>query len=453
MDVLEQPPSSRRGRKRRRQRCRITVVELDDEPAQASSLLARRVLRHRERRGLPSTTAPPPKAQEEQGLNVWTLCDDYGGEDYGAMDDDVHRNAAYSRAFEAVGPHQNRWLEIGCGASATLTRLALRSAPAGTHITAFEVNPQSAAAAAEGLRRDGLDRRARVVLGKSTQPELLLENPRAAAAARQFHVVLHEVFGIFVSSEGCPQMLQHARAQYLSAAAARRQGGLIPSRCATFFTPCALRPASLDTCESLLCNSTSRPTLLLAPAAPLADMALCNTSAALEVYDFGSDEPLDTEQAHQHEFIVSKDSELNCLGCFVWVDLGIGEPAPRTDDASGGSARFESRFPFGDSAVSGALGCAGQQQLNDFTSLCTTETLSNCTYASNWQNPLLLLPATAKVRRGDRICVRTRALANTLTPSYHFDVTHRPANGGGGAVSLGTLSVTFDDLYPDYGDF
>jgi hypothetical protein len=113
------------------------------------------------------------------------------------------------RAFAAVSPRHTRWLEIGCGASATLTRLALSSAPSGTHITAFEVNTKSATAATAKLSRAGLADRATVVVGKSTEPELLPD------PAEKFVAVIHEVFGIFASSEGCPQMLGHARSQYL----------------------------------------------------------------------------------------------------------------------------------------------------------------------------------------------------------------------------------------------
>jgi hypothetical protein len=40
----------------------------------------------------------------------------------------MDRNAAYTRAFRAVAlhaPRHTRWLEIGCGAAATLTRQGL----------------------------------------------------------------------------------------------------------------------------------------------------------------------------------------------------------------------------------------------------------------------------------------------------------------------------------------
>jgi hypothetical protein len=233
----------------------------------------------------------------------------------------------------------------------------------------------------------------------------------------------------------------------------QQETGLIPSRCATFFNLLHLRPDSLDGCESLLCNSAGpRPKLLLAPAAPLDKMALCASSRAFEVYDFGDAAPLDTVQTREHSLLVEKDGELNCLGCFVWVDLGIGDPAPLSrEDDSEDAEGFESSFPFGDPSLQRP---GGSSRLNDFTSLCTERTLRR-TYASNWQNPLLLLPTAARVRKGDRVSVNTVASADSLTPSYRFNVTHYPIARGKKqqpAASLGNLEISFAELYPDYGD-
>ena len=132
------------------------------------------------------------------------------------MDDDVYRNAAYARAFAAVPKRLTKWLEIGCGAAATLTKLALHNGPAGVQITAFEANAQSAASAKEQLRtalscapKDKRKlSRVNVVAGKSTQPELL------GAADRTFDLLYHELFGVFASSEGCALMPTHARQTY-----------------------------------------------------------------------------------------------------------------------------------------------------------------------------------------------------------------------------------------------
>ena len=71
-------------------------------------------------------------------------------------------------------------------------------------------------------------------------------------------------------------------------------------------------------------------------------------------------------------------------------------------------------------------------------------------------NPLLMLPRPAMYRPGDVLRVRTRVAAGRLRPTYAFEATlHRAAAEGEAAaagVSLGRLLVTFDDLYPDYGE-
>ena len=165
------------------------------------------------------------------------------------------------------------------------------------HITAFEVNEQSADAARATLNRL-YSHRVRVVTGRSTEPKLLEAPPQS------FEVLLHEVFGVFASSEGCPQMLAHAREHYLvppscappsslpppppSASKTKKRRAAappplpsapphaisIPSRSATFFTPCELRASSLDGCENVFVNRLLSPKVILAPCAPLDRLSL-----------------------------------------------------------------------------------------------------------------------------------------------------------------------------------
>ena len=518
------------------------------------------LLRWRARRGLESICA---LAVQKDRLNVWTLCNDYCDDDYDAMDDDANRNAAYQRAFDAAAQSGcTEFLEIGCGASATLTRLALR-AGRGTRVTAFEVNPHSAAAAARQLAAElgGAQKaaqRAAVVVGRSTSST---DSSSAfvlghSELTRRFEVLVHEVFGLFASSEGGPRMLAHARAAYLAPqplpgsfaasafnskarkrkleqelkggdgvegmSGAPSNGGtgrlrhppspaplppaVVPARCATFFTPCWLRPAALGRCETVCCSSARRPKVLLAPAAPLPAMALAHGSAAFEAYDFRPGAPIALEQAgsssapthlrtsaplhpraaprapggpapsappvllgpvpttrprprgvlgaaaqeRTHEFAIRHAGELNCLGCFLWVDLGIGEPSPGgTAAVAGGGSGLESTFPFGDqSALSLLPTLPGEPRLlNDFTSLCCDDTQANHTYVSKWQNPLLLLPRPARVAPGDTVHVITRAAADSLRPTYRFEAKLQRA--GGGDVSLGSLEASLDALCPN----
>eukprot|EP00966_Prymnesium_polylepis_P298723 6903441-Prymnesium_polylepis.1 len=175
-------------------------------------------------------------------------------------------------------------------------------------------------------------------------------------------------------------------------------------------------------------------------------MALSPAACAFEYYDLGASAPLPMVQERRHELVVSRAGVLNCLGCFLWVDLGAGQPFDGVDEAEA-DAFLEPRFPFGDHSLPAAQG-----RCNEFTSLCSAGTLAAGSYASNWQNPLLLLPSPAFVRPGDRVVVRTHATAHSTRPSYMFEVGLLPAGSPAGAALLGRFRITFDDLYPDYGD-
>jgi hypothetical protein len=219
------------------------------------------------------------------------------------------------------------------------------------------------------------------------------------------------------------------------------------------------------------CERTTRhpPT---APLGRLASVWSQGSSAVLDMQDFGGStlEKEATGAAHdvqtrEHVFTVARDGVLNCIGIFIWVDLGIGAPAEvpecaaadAGDDAGMGGcsdvARFVHRFPFGarvGSAGSTAFAAAPTDaRLNDFTSLCTAETMRDRTHASNWMNPLLMLPQPAPVHAGDRLRVRSRSSADGIQPSYAFELLHLPRKQGKG-VPLGRLDVTFRDLYPYY---
>jgi len=238
---------------------------------------------------------------------------------------------------------------------------------------------------------------------------------------------------------------------------------VIPARCATFFTPCWLRPSALAGCGTLCCSSRKQPKVLLAPAAPLPAMALATESRAFEAYDFSPGHDIQLGQVRQHKLVIRRAGELNCLGCFLWVDLGVGraspatarQPPPRAVGSHVGEGDLACRFPFGHHAAFPADEGASRS-LNQFTSLCSEATVRDATYASNWQNHLLLLPKPTPVRPGDVLSVTSRVAAGRVRPTYEFELSLQPVKDGAALrpppVSLGKLLVTFDDLYPDYGD-
>ena len=461
----------------------------------------RSLLRRRETLTLCSTVAAEKQPAE---TDVWGLCQEYEEEMFDSMDDDINRNAAYARAFAAVPTSQLRWLEIGCGAAATLTKIALANGPQNLHLTAFEVNADCAAAAAAEVRRSHGDR-VNIVVGPSTDTSLLGPPPSA-----RFDILLHEIFGVFASSEGCVQMLAHGSQHYLAPrrdtarnvpvrprvrdvhlhglchayalAKSRRlrkarqaqppAARCIPSRSGTFYSPCELRAEDLDACEDILLDSLRAPKVLQVPRAPIGEMSLARSSAVLDMQDFGGSAQAKREtgaveavQTREHVFSIARNGVLNCLGVFIWVDLGIGPAAEISDDEteisegemSGGPAEgFAHRFPFGADSGAGAAAVAAAEsgvRLNDFTSLCTPDTIRERTHATNWFNPLLLLPQPTAVRSGDRLQVVSRSAADSIRPSYAFELQHFPLDGEAGSdgVPLGVLNVEFNDIYPYYG--
>lgn len=237
----------------------------------------------------------------------------------------------------------------------------------------------------------------------------------------------------------------------------------IPSRAATFFTPIELTPKALDGCENVYVDHAERPSVLLAPCAPLAELSLSRTSSLLEMHRFGVGEMLDAMQARESVFVLERDGLLNGLGVFIWVDLGIGGPSPAsatTTDAAaaasasagGGDGSLLGSFPFGDASLL-LSPSPPSPLLNDFTSLCTPETVSLCTHATNWMNPLLLLPRPVQVKRGERLRVRSIARAGSERPSYRFDLALLRLSGREEEeeVALGSVEVGLEQLYPDYG--
>lgn len=145
-------------------------------------------------------------------------------------------------------------------------------------------------------------------------------------------------------------------------------------------------------------------------------------------------------QEYEHNFIATKSETLNAIGCFIWVDLGFGDPATRKKGLKFAqkvsTEQFPCKFPFGDSRLTAA------SNLNSFCSLLSQTSVEYDTYATNWMNPIVLLPSPIKVEQGNKIKVRTIAKLSTVQPSYQFDVSVGDTKT--------SIELTFQDLYPDF---
>lgn len=133
-------------------------------------------------------------------------------------------------------------------------------------------------------------------------------------------------------------------------------------------------------------------------------------------------------QHYDHEFVVDREGDLNAFACFLFVDFGV--------DSSSKRRAVCDTFPFGDDRLKQT------DQSMSLSSWC-----QSTSYASNWRNPILVLPQPARVIPGDVIKVRSIVRVDTTRPSYSFSVTvQRPISTGatGQVRDQATGSVSVD---------
>ena len=245
--------------------------------------------------------------------NTETICRDYSEGVYESMNMDTARNTQYRLAIQECNKHSldttatRCWLEIGCGASALLTKMVL----AGTNssVIAIEANEESAKKARKILKREITvsDDRWSIVTGYSLNKDVIAEVCKSKP-----NFVLHEIFGFFSSSEGAPVVIQSLKKDY---SVVTRDAQFVPGKSATFFTPCCVESQHFKK-QSMVSISGNK--LILAHL----NIKECRLSAvyrALEFYDFNAE--LQLKQENIHEFVVTRSGCLNALCCFIWVDF------------------------------------------------------------------------------------------------------------------------------------
>lgn len=180
-----------------------------------------------------------------------------------------------------------RWMDLGCGASAYLTRIVLDEDEE-AFVAAVDVNEASARAAWRQLTENP-----GVPLDWSTRRFSSISCSRGPPPAYRhrwevFHTasgrvegiefepvkaILHEIFGFFASSEGAALALNRARALLLPT------GTMLPARAASFFGPADVRATHLNSRSNLQLYATSK--LILAKRLPFSRVLLSRQVCSL----------------------------------------------------------------------------------------------------------------------------------------------------------------------------
>ncbi|KAG5182879.1 hypothetical protein JKP88DRAFT_241188 [Tribonema minus] len=155
-----------------------------------------------------------------------SLCTAYAHEGYSSMNFDSARNAYFKDAIAAC--HARRWLEVGVGAHATLSRMVLDGAPQRT-LTGVEVLASSAKSARRCLREYGKDR------------FHIVETSSYDMEGGPFDALLCEVVGAIASAEGIVDVVDDLCARGILTPLCH----VIPTRVETFFAPVSLTARDL----------------------------------------------------------------------------------------------------------------------------------------------------------------------------------------------------------------
>lgn len=198
--------------------------------------------------------------------------------------------------------------------------------------------------------------------------------------------------------------------------------------------------------------------MILCHGCELGRHMLSPTSSCFEFFDFNSNTPetagssdglvpptrgVSLIQEYSHLFKIRKPGFLNTLSLFIWIDLGGKEKVHYTP-----LAHSHSSFPFGDKTLAKISSPVPpgeeSEKENHITSFYSKH---NPTYASNWMNPILILPTPRQVEPGDVVRAKTKVLLDSWKPSYHFTLV---VIRGEEELPLGSITLDYQDLYPDF---
>jgi hypothetical protein len=339
----------------------------------------------------------------------------YNDEGYECMSHDAVRNVRYDLAVsQRVREGKRKWLEIGPGAHAKLTKMVLKNH--GTTVVAVEGNPLAAEEAKHQLA--GFGDAAKVICGLSTDAHAI-QQIRGAS-----YTLVQEILGLLASSEGICAILADLRKSAIQLDA------LVPTRAATFCAPallCGLRSAEevyvAEDCFVLF----RKLAIEKAWKATGGTGDRWQQAGLFEFLDFASAEkPL---QENESTFVTDSPATVNGLSSWIWCE---------TCESGSKHRLAQTNYPYG---------CARAPPRSaasvDFSSRCDDGGAA----ASAWRNVFFPFKASVSLKAGDGLTVNVRADLTTLTPSYAIKVACTRAKGN---VRTDVYSQRIVNFYPEF---
>lgn len=346
----------------------------------------------------------------------------YDEEGYEGMTYDRERNEAYVRGIEeALGSARDgvrRVLEVGPGADAVLTRMAL-DAHDSVQVVGIEGNPRSAMSARRVLAARGYDaKRVAILQALSTAVDVRgLRDPAAVARVWQPDALLHEILGYFASREGAVYVLRD-----LLNRLPQRPRHMAPSTFGTFYTPSLVdRRAAPQVAQVVDVPSGTLllTRMVLRESRLLPFWPQCGTQEWVDWQpssDWNADGFL--RQHREARFVNASPApvDVNSITWFIWAGF------------RGGAARPTQRSGARDRPVLPAVHDVPAHGSEFVSAFVSGQGYSGAKHATNWLNPVLLFEQLT-LQPGDALHVRSFTDLAPYLPTYRMSVHH--VRGGG----------------------
>ena len=360
-------------------------------------------------------------ARQDPLSTARTLCDNYADAEYTSLAADTTRNTAYRLAIHSLPPDRAN-IDIGTGKHALLAKLVLQRHD---NCLAIEAAPATAHSARQALRQDESTqgKEWQVITAYSTDASTNTITAHTMAKPKGLNVA-HEILGPIASLEGAPKAL-HELITRQCATTPRTNITVCPAMYGTLITPVTIPPQNICEPDTYI----NAPNLILTTSITPNKHGMTDASKAFEWYDYTN--LLNMPQLTQHRtltFDISKTGTVHALLCHIHVTLSTAHAHRGTHGCT--------LYPYGDTSL---------PHLRKPISI-TSNRDSNMA-ASNWRNPLLILPHALQVATNDRITIHTTTKANSDTPAYNFSITHTRKNQH---MSTQHINMKHPDFYPFY---